>query len=107
MTVLRYFRLPAGLLLLVIAGFEWYAYIGYGIAYGSLVGLVGKENVLGEIGYLALRAFSLALGCEAFAVGLISWPLLAPERPTRARLLIAVLIMVGLDFATYVLVRGI
>jgi ABC-type uncharacterized transport system permease subunit len=76
-------------------------------AYGSLVGLAGKENVLGEVGYLALRAFSLALGYEAFAVGLISWALLARERPTRARLLIAALIMVGLDFATYVLVRGI
>lgn len=106
MTVLRYYRLPVGLLLLVAAAFEWFAYIGYGIAYGSLVGLAGKENALAELGSLALRAFSLALGCEAFGWGLISWPLLAPERPPGARLLIAALIAIGLDFATYVLVRG-
>lgn len=107
MTVLRYFRLPVGLFLLVAAAFQWYGYIGYGIAYGSLVGLAGKERVLGEVRSHGLRAFSFALGCEAVAVGLISWPLIAPERPTSARLLIAALIVVGLDLATYLLVRGI
>ena len=56
---------------------------------------------------LALRAFTRALGCEAFGVSLISWPLIVREKPTKARLLIAAFIVVGLDFATYALFRGI
>jgi hypothetical protein len=96
--------LAAGIL--VIAGFEWLAYVSQGVAYGAIVGVRGREKDLAEMGSIGLRALGLAALFQGLAIGLASWAFTGDGRPVWARLCIGLVSAAIADISTYVLMRG-
>src|ERR1019366_1017858 len=83
--LMRYIVLAGAAILIVAAGFAWFSYVAYGIAYGSIKGLAGRERDLAEFGERAATALGTAALCEAVAVGAASWVLIPTRVPKWAR----------------------
>jgi hypothetical protein len=81
-------------------------YVGNGIAYGSLVGLRGRERDLVELGNRAGRGLALAAICEAAAIGICSWALMPLHIPNWARVGVAMFLAAIADLFTFALIRG-
>jgi hypothetical protein len=93
-------------LLLIVATYSWLSYVGQGIAYGSIVGLRGREQDLAAFGSRAIRFLGLALCSESLAIGLISWVFADDGRPLRLRLSIALGLAAIANIGTYAVVRN-
>jgi hypothetical protein len=92
--------------LLAVAAYSWLGYIAQGIAYGSIVGLRGREQDLAAFGSRAIRFLGLALCSEALAVGAITWVFADDGRPAWLRLSIALGLAIVANVGTYAVVRG-
>src|ERR1700692_2455634 len=95
----------AGLLAVVSAG-SWAGYMGQGIAYGSIVGLPGREQDLATLGARAIRFLVIALGSEASAVMAVAWVCTNASRPGWLRLCIALGLATAANAFTFAAVRG-
>ena len=95
----------AGILAIVSAS-AWAGYMGNGIAYGSLVGLHGREQDLALFGSRAIRFLEIALCSEALAVMAVAWVCASASRPVWLRLCIALGLAAGANAFTYAAVRG-
>ena len=93
-------------LLLLVAGYSWLCYVAQGVAYGSIVGLRGREQDLARFGSRAIMFLELAVCTEALAVGAISWVFADGGRPVWLRLSIALGMATVANVGTYVVVRG-
>jgi hypothetical protein len=93
-------------ILLYASADSWIRYVGNGIAYGSLVGLRGREQDLAVFGSRAIRFLKIALCAEALAVGALSWVFADDGRPAWLRLSIALGLATIADIGTYAVVRG-
>ncbi len=102
---LRYIGLICSAFLLVVAVIAWPMYMGFGIAYGSVYGLPGREEDLAYFGSRASIALATAASSEAIAVGVGTW-LLMPFEEKWLRLLVATALAVVADAATFALIRG-
>jgi hypothetical protein len=93
-------------LLLLAAAYSWLCYVAQGVAYGSIVGLRGRERDLATFGSRAIRFLGIALCSEGLAVSAISWVLADDGRPPWLRIGIALGVATIADAGTYVVVRG-
>jgi hypothetical protein len=59
------------LLLVLSAGVFWFMYLANGIAYGSIVGLHGREADLRTLGVRAETSLAAAVVVQAIGVGLV------------------------------------
>jgi hypothetical protein len=94
-----------GVMLGVISGLAWFSYVSYGVAYGDLVGIPGREHELIVLSRNALTALRIALGCEVLAVGLVSWLLMALDQKAWIRLSISVAFAGVADLLTLGFIR--
>jgi hypothetical protein len=93
-------------LMIVVAALAWLSYVGNGIAYGSIVGLPGRERDLAAFGAHALVSLAVAVVCEAVAVGIALWMFMPEDGPLWARLCFASLLAGIADLLTFAAVRG-
>jgi hypothetical protein len=91
--------------LLVPSAREWIIYMGQGIAYGSIVGLPGREQDLALYGERAMAALKVAVTSEALAVGLASW-IFTSSRTVIVRLCIAIVLATAAALLTFASIRG-
>jgi hypothetical protein len=94
----------AGLLTLVSAAW-WMRYMGQGIAYGSIVGLPGREQDLASFGSQAMTALKIAVFSEALAIATVSWVFTA-RKSVWLRLCIALGLATTANIFTFAVVRG-
>ena len=85
---------------------SWAGYMGNGIAYGSLVGLRGREQDLAFLGSRAIRYLEIALCSEGLAVMAVAWVCAGASRPVWLRLCIALGLAAGANAFTYAALRG-
>ena len=103
----RFICLSCSALLMLASAIGWVSYLGNGIAYGSLVGLAGREHALAELSSRAERALAFAATCEAVAIGIGSWVLTPCRNPMWARICVAAVFAAIADIFTFAIVRGI
>ena len=94
----------AGFLALVSAG-AWISYMGQGIAYGSIVGLPGREQDLAVFGSRAMTALRIAVVLEALAIATVSW-VFTSHKSVWVRLCIALVFAAVVNIFTFAVVRG-
>ena len=63
----------------LVSAYSWLSDMGQGIAYGSIVGLPGREDDLAKFGSRALTALTIAGFSEALAIGAVAWVFSAHE----------------------------
>jgi hypothetical protein len=102
----RYLRVALIVLLAIVAVVAWMSFMGLGIAYGSIVGLPGRERDLAVIGSRASSALATAVACEALTVGSVSWLFLPLREPAWARATLAVACALVADLLTFGAVRS-
>jgi hypothetical protein len=103
---IRFVLLVFSALLIVLAAGGWLSFMGFGIAYGDLFGVPGRERDLAELGRKAEHALAFSATCQAFAIRIASWTLLRLEQKW-ARISLAVILALVADLVTLALVKGI
>jgi len=94
----------AGLLALVSA-VGWNDYVQSGIAYGSIVGLPGRDQDLAAFGSRAMTSLKIAVVSEALAVATVSW-VFTSHKSVWVRLCIAIVLAAAVNIFTFGVVRG-
>jgi hypothetical protein len=102
---LEFALLGLALVLAVVSMGAWRLYVGEGIAYGSIVGLPGRERDLATFGSQAIGALKIAIGSEALAIATVSW-VFTSHKSLWVRLFIALGLATIVDGFTFAVVRG-
>jgi hypothetical protein len=102
----RYLWPSCSIVLALGAAAAWFRYVTYGIAFGSIKGLPGRERDLGEFAAHASIALATAVSCQAVAVGVGAWFFIPLRATALARVSFAVGLAVAVDLLTFVLIHG-
>ncbi len=102
----RFLLLVLSAILIFASAIGWLSFMGFGIAYGDLVGVPGRERDLADLGRNAGRALAFGAICEAVAIGIASWTLV-PLDARWARMSVAVALAVIADLLTLAVIKGI
>lgn len=101
------FFLPGLYMLLILASAAgWFSFMGFGIAYGSLVGLPGREYALAELGRKAEVALAFGAAFEGIAIGIACWKLV-PVAVKWIRMSAALAAAGIVDLLTFAVIKAI